>query len=59
MKPTNILFLLLAYLGCSALASELLDLTPDNFDNTVTGGKPVLVEFFAVRPAHLYFYLRI
>lgn len=31
----------------SAFASNVLDLTPENFDKTILAGTPALVEFFA------------
>jgi hypothetical protein len=51
----------------AALASNVIDLTPANFDDIVGSGKPALVEFFApwyvsrphrksVQHASLYFY---
>ncbi|GJE85373.1 protein disulfide isomerase [Phanerochaete sordida] len=46
MKLSFTLFTALAALG-GAWASNVIDLTPDNFDQVVGKGKPALVEFFA------------
>lgn len=46
MHFQNTLFSVIA-LVAPALASNVLKLTPDNFDTEVFGGTPSLVEFFA------------
>ncbi|KAJ3474292.1 hypothetical protein NLI96_g12540 [Meripilus lineatus] len=46
MKYSFALFAAIVSLG-SALASNVIDLTPDNFDEVIGKGKPALVEFFA------------
>jgi len=50
MKGLGSLFTL-ASLLLVATASNVIDLTPDNFDKEILqSGKPALVEFFAVSP---------
>ncbi|KAL0955099.1 hypothetical protein HGRIS_004016 [Hohenbuehelia grisea] len=39
--------LLVAAFGVAVQASNVIDLTPDNFDSVIGQGKPALVEFFA------------
>eukprot|EP00823_Brevimastigomonas_motovehiculus_P009383 TRINITY_DN9049_c0_g1_i1.p1 TRINITY_DN9049_c0_g1~~TRINITY_DN9049_c0_g1_i1.p1 ORF type:complete len:358 (-),score=84.80 TRINITY_DN9049_c0_g1_i1:193-1266(-) len=43
----NAKLFILALLASAVLASDILVLTPDNFDNEVGGDVPALVEFFA------------
>lgn len=53
MKGLGPLFTL-ASLLLVATASNVIDLTPDNFDKEILkSGKPALVEFFAVSPFEL------
>ena len=35
-----------------ALASNVIDLTPENFDTIVGQGKPALVELYVASPCH-------
>jgi hypothetical protein len=44
---TSSLLLSIALTAQSVLASNVIDLTPSNFDAIVDSGKPALVEFFA------------
>lgn len=47
MKYSFALFAAIVSLG-SALASNVIDLTPDNFDEVIGKGKPALVELYVV-----------
>lgn len=44
---TSSLLLSIALTAQSVLASNVIDLTPSNFDAIIDSGKPALVEFFA------------
>ena len=51
--------ILLLIFVCSSFASDVVELTPENFDQIVDGSKPVLVEFFAPWCGHVFLFISI